>query len=301
MKILVTGGAGYIGSAAVKKLIEEGHDIVVIDNLSKGQKRLIDVQAEFQEGDLMDINFLESVFSRYQFDSVIHFAGYKSVGESMTELSKYSQNIICTINLLDCMVKFGVQKIIFSSSSAVYGDPEYIPIDENHPLNSTNYYGFTKLKCEEIILWYSQLKGIVGICLRYFNVFGDAGCGYNQEGAEDIYSIIKGVIEEKRKKLVVFGNDYETRDGTCVRDYININDLVRAHILALKVNKSDIINLGTGKGITILELIKKVEKETGRKISWEYGSRREGDIVNSVASYEKAKKILGWIPGVSVK
>jgi len=295
MKILVTGGAGYIGSAAVKKLVDEGHQVVVVDNLSKGQERLVDAQAEFHKGDLMDKEFLRGVFSGGEFNAVMHFAGYKAAGESMTELGKYSQNIIGTINLLDCMVEFGVKKIIFSSSAGVYGEPQYVPIDEKHPTNPVNYYGFTKLENERIIEWYSKQKGIVGICLRYFNVFGDAGLGYLDPDAQNIEPIIYEVKSGKREKLIIFGNDYDTPDGTCVRDYIDVLDLVRAHVLALGLEKSEVINLGTGQGVSVLDLAKKFD------VPFEYGPRREGDPASLTASYEKAKRLLGWEPEASVK
>ncbi|MBT3297558.1 UDP-glucose 4-epimerase GalE [archaeon] len=290
MNILVTGGAGYIGSAAVKKIIQEGHEVIVIDNLSKGKKELVDDKAKFYEGDLINLEFLKNVFSKHKFDAIMHFAGYKAAGESMINLEKYSQNITSMINLLDNMVQFNVKKIIFSSSAAVYGEPQYTPIDESHPLNPINYYGFTKLECERIIDWYSKQKGIVGICLRYFNVMGDAGLNYRDPDAQNIEPIIYEVLSGKREKLLIFGNDYETPDGTCVRDYIDIKDLVHAHTLALNLNSSDIINLGTGKGTSVLEFVKKYN------IPYEFSSKREGDPATLTASSKKAKRLLGWIP-----
>lgn len=301
MQILVTGGAGYIGSAAVKKLVEEGHSVVVIDNLSKGLKTLVNPNALFYEGDLTDKSLVYQIFSTHQFDAVMHFAAYKAVGESMQNLEKYSENIVGTINLLDGMVKHNVPKLIFSSSAAVYGEPQYVPITEAHPTAPTNYYGFTKLECERIIEWYSKLKGIIGICLRYFNVVGDAGLNYVDPAPENILPIISEVLSGKREKLAVFGNDYPTRDGTCVRDYIDVNDLVRAHVLALGLEKSEIINLGTGEGTSVKEIIDLTEEILGVKLNYEYGPRRAGDPAILTASNEKAKKLLRWEPEKGVR
>ena len=294
MNILVTGGAGYIGSATVKRLVEEGYSVVVIDNLSKGKKEYIDQKAKFYHGDLCDVNFLNVVFFENKIDAVMHFAAYKSVPESDKDPVKYSQNITGTINLLNLMVKYCIKKIIYSSSAAVYGNPQYLPIDEDHPTNPINFYGFTKLECEQIINWYSRTKGIVGVCLRYFNVIGDAGLNYPKDGEEDIYSVILDVVNGKKKELIIYGNDYDTKDGTCVRDYIELKDLVKAHLSALNLNNSNIFNLGSGRGITILELIRRVEKETGKIVNYRFGPRREGDIVVSTAVFGKAKKNLGF-------
>jgi len=296
VKILVTGGAGFIGSIVVKKLLEEGHDVIVIDNLSKGKKELVDKRAKFFEGDLVDRVFLENIFLENKFEAVMHFAAYKAAEESMKKPEKYSDNIVGLINLLNCMVKFEVKKIIYSSSAAVYGEPKYAPVDEKHPTEPLNYYGFTKLEGERIISWYSKLKGLVGISLRYFNVVGDGGLGYVDPEAKNIFPIIKEVLEGKREKLVIFGRDYETRDGTCIRDYIDVDDLVEAHISALKLEKSETINLGTGKGVSVLELVRTFEEVSGKKINWEFGERRRGDPAQLVASYEKAKELLGWEP-----
>ncbi len=301
MKILVTGGAGYIGSVAVKALINEGHDVVVVDNLSKGCSQLVDPKAFFIEGDLTNKYLLEQIFSAHLPEAVMHFAGYKAAGESMEIPEKYSDNLIGMINLLNCMVKFGVKKIIFSSSAAVYGEPKYVPVDENHPTNPINYYGFTKLEGERIIDWYSQLKGIVGIKLRYFNVAGDGGLHYVDPEAKNIFPILMDVLNGKRDKLVIYGQDYETPDGTCIRDYIDINDLVRAHLLALRLNKSEVINLGTSQGVSVSELVSLTEEVIGRKIKCEFGPRRSGDPAVLTASNVKAKKLLGWVPEKSIK
>lgn len=301
MHILITGGAGYIGSIAVKELIALGHQVTVIDNLSKGSFRLVHPQAAFVQGDLTDKGAVELLFSQNKFEVVMHFAGYKAAGESMELPEKYSDNFIGTINLLNAMVKHKVPKIIFSSSAAVYGEPKYIPIDENHPLQPINYYGFTKLESERIIDWYSQLKRIIGIKLRYFNVAGDGGLNYQDPDAKNIFPIIQEVLSGKREKLMVYGDDYPTPDGTCIRDYIDINDLVRAHILALKLEHSENINLGTATGTSVKEIIDMTEETLGVKLPHVYGPRREGDPAVLTASCEKAKQLLGWVPEKGIK
>jgi len=301
MNILVTGGAGYIGSVAVRELVKAGHKVVVVDNLSKGKVNLVDKKALFIRGDLIDTSFLEKVFSEHSFDAVIHFAGYKAAGESMQKPELYSENILGSVNLLNSMIKHGVKKIIFSSSAAVYGNPQYVPVDENHPTSPINYYGFTKLKVEEIINWYSSLKMLTGINLRYFNVAGDGGLNYVDPHAQNIFPLIMEVLSGKRKELIVFGNDYDTKDGTGVRDYIDVNDLVRAHLLALKLNHSETINLGTSKGVSVKELVDLTEEVTGKKVNWKFGPRREGDPAILTASNQKAKKLLGWEPKITTK
>ena len=301
MNILVTGGAGYIGSVAVKELIASGHEVVVIDNLSKGKKELIPKSVRFYVGDLIDLSFLKRVFSENKFDAVMHFAGYKAVGESMQKPEFYSNNIIGSINLLNLMLQNKVRKIIFSSSAAVYGIPVYTPIDEKHPTSPINYYGFTKLKVEEIINWYSELKGITGINLRYFNLAGDGGLKYIDPDAQNLFPILMEVLSGKRKELVIFGKDYDTPDGTCIRDYIDVNDLVKAHLLALKLNCSETINLGSSKGFSVLGLVKAVEEVSGKKINYRFGPRREGDPAILTASNEKASRLLDWKPERSIK
>ncbi|MAG38837.1 UDP-glucose 4-epimerase GalE [Candidatus Woesearchaeota archaeon] len=298
--ILVTGGAGYIGSATVKKLIDDEHKVIVIDNLSKGKKELVDEKAKFLKGDLIDYEFLKKVFSQNEFDAVIHFASYKAVEESMDNPEKYSDNIIGTINLLNIMNKFNVKKLIFSSSAAVYGEPEYVPVDEEHSTNPMSFYGFTKLECENIINWYSELKKMVCINLRYFNVAGDAGLNYLDPDPKNVLPIIlEGLKDEK--EFTIFGNDYDTRDGTCLRDYIDINDLVQAHISALNLNKSETINLGTSEGTSVLELVNAVEEVLGKKLNYKFSHRRKGDSPSVVASNKKAKQLLDWSPKKDIK
>jgi UDP-glucose 4-epimerase len=299
--VLVTGGAGYIGSAAVKELVKEKHNVIVVDNLSKGLKRLVDKKAKLYKIDLVDKQGLEKVFKSHRIDAVMHFAAYKAVEESMENAAKYSDNIIGTVNLLSLMAKHKVKKIIYSSTAAVYGEPKYNPIDEAHLANPVNYYGFTKIESERIIEWYARIHKISYVILRYFNVAGDAGLGYIDPEAKNIFPIIMEVLFGKRKKLTIFGNGYDTRDGTCIRDYIDINDLIRAHLLALGLDENAIINLGTSKGVSVKELVDATEQVTGKKIQLEYGGRRKGDPAALVASNEKAMKLLNWVPEKTIK
>ena len=300
MNILVTGGAGYIGSVAVKELSKIGHNVIVIDNLSKGSTNLVDKKAKFYKVDLVDKEKLSSVFQN-KIDVVMHFAAYKAVEESMQNPEKYSHNIIGTINLLDLMAKHNVKKIIFSSTAAVYGHPNYTPVDEKHPTKPINYYGFTKLECEKIIDWYAKIYDISYVSLRYFNVAGDSGLNYVDPEAKNIIPIIMEVLSEKRDKLTIFGNDYNTKDGTCVRDYIDINDLVKAHILALDIDTNEIINLGTSTGVSVRELVQHTIDATNKSLKYEFGLRRAGDPPILVTSNEKAKKLLGWIPKNNIR
>ena len=295
--ILVLGGAGYIGSVCVKELLNNGHKVIVVDNLSKGIKNLVDSRAEFFKMDTKDD--LSEVFNK-KIDGVIHFAAYKAVGESMENAVKYSDNITGTINVLNHMVKYGVKKIIFSSTAAVYGDPSYVPMDEKHPTIPVNFYGYTKLQCEKLIEWYSKVYGINYVNLRYFNVVGDA-IGYVDPSPENVLPIIMEVVTGKRDQLTIFGDDYDTRDNSCVRDYIDVSDLVKAHILALELNSNSVINLGTSNGVTVKELIKYTEELIERKLPCKIGPRRKGDPAVVIASNEKAKKLLNWEPKVTIK
>lgn len=308
--ILVTGGAGYIGSVAVKDLVEQGHWVVVVDNLSRGNSLLDYIQsvAKFYKVDIAkEKDRLQEVFAKHNFDAVIHFAAYKSVEESMENPEKYKDNVIGTENLLDLISKYNVKKIIFSSSAAVYKPPLIIsqspifPTKEDDSLGSSNIYGETKLQCEEKIQKFCLKYGITYINLRYFNVAGDGGLNYVDPRPENVFSIIMETLIGKRNEFVIFGKDYPTKDGTCIRDYIHVNDLVRAHILALDIKESTTINLGTSKGYSVLELVNLVEKVMGEKLNYRFGQRREGDPVALVASYEKAKKILDWQPEKGIR
>jgi len=297
--ILVTGGAGYIGSIAVKKLIDNGNSVTVVDNLSKGKIKLIDSKAKFAELDLCEKDKLEEVFIENKFDAVIHFSAYKAVGESMQNAVKYSDNISGMINVLNCMVKYNVRKIVFSSSAAVYGMCDGV-IDENSSLNPINFYGYTKLAMEEIISWYSKVHNIKYIALRYFNVAGDV-LGYIDPDAQNIFPIIAEVINGDREKLMIFGNDYDTPDGTCIRDYVDVNDLIDAHILSLDSDFNGPLNLGTGTGSSVKELVDTFSEALGKEIKFEYVERRAGDPGKLIASNNLAKEILNWEPKVSLK
>jgi len=296
MKILVTGGAGYIGSVAVKELVSKGYEVIVVDNLSKGKIKLVDSKAKFYEVDLTDKEKLSFVFNEENIDAVIHFAGYKAVEESMNNAVKYSDNIYGTINLLNLMVKHNIKKIIFSSSAAVYGLPDKDIIDEDEKKAPINYYGYTKSVCEDIIDWYSKIYDIRYCALRYFNVAGDGGLNYIDPDAKNLFPLVMNVITGKQDKLMIFGDDYNTEDGTCKRDYIDVKDLVDAHILALDCNKNEIINIGTGKGYSVKEVVNAFSKVLGKEIPFEIKSRRKGDPKTLIASNTKAKEILGWNP-----
>ena len=299
MKILVTGGAGYIGSHVVMLLCERGHDVVVLDDLSLGNKDAIDKRASFIEGTILNNEDLSKSLSGV--DVVIHLAAYKSAGESMKNPLKYTKNNIDgSISLLRSMVEHNVKNIIFSSTAAVYGVPEYLPLDEKHPLNPINHYGYTKLQTEKTIDLYSKEKQIRYINLRYFNA-----AGYDSEGRitsieKNPANLIPSVMEvasRKRDKLFVYGNDFNTNDGTGVRDYVHVSDLARAHLAAvdiLSTHQSATINLGSEKQYSVMDVIRLTEKITGREIPYEVAGKREGDPDKIYASSENALNLLGW-------
>lgn len=298
--VLVTGGAGYIGSVAVNTLVEKGYNVVVIDNLSKGKPGLVNKKAHFYSLDLVNLPEVERVFDEQKPDAVIHIAAYKAVDESMKDASKYSDNIKGTINLLNAMVKYNVPKLIYSSSAAVYGMPEEEIVDEGSSTEPINYYGFTKLECEKIIRWYSQIHSIQYVSLRYFNVAGDV-LGYTDPDAQNVLPILMEFLNKQRDKFTIFGDDYNTRDGTCVRDYIHVQDLIDAHVKALDIEKNYIINLGTAYGTSVKELVATTKKVTGKDFTVETGGRREGDPGCLVASNQLAKKVLDWQPNYGIK
>ena len=300
-KILVIGGAGYIGSHVVKALLHEGFDVTVYDNLSTGQTCNLFADAEFVEGNILDSAYLEKTMSK-GFDAVIHLAAKKAVGESMENPQLYSQNNISgSINIFNAMLNTGVKNVVFSSTSAVYGMPEYLPLDENHPLNPMSFYGYTKMAIEQVMNWYSQIKDFNYIALRYFNAVGYAADGSirgKEKNPQNLLPLVMEVATGKREILHVFGNDYDTSDGTCIRDYIHVEDLAAAHVLAIKKLldgcDSQIINLGTEKGTSVLEIIKSVERVSGKKINYDFAPRRAGDPANVIATSAKAAKVLGW-------
>ncbi len=294
--ILVTGGAGYIGSVCVKKLLDKNYNVIVLDNLTKGILSLVDKKAKFYETDLINKKDLEKIFQENQIDSVIHFAGYKAVGESMTNPSKYSENITGTINLLDLIIKYKIKQIIYSSSAAIYGESKEEIINEESQTNPSSYYGFTKLVCEDLIKWYSKLHNLNYVLLRYFNVAGDGGLNYIDPDAQNVIPIIMETMSGKQDKFIIHGNDYSTPDGTGIRDYIDINDLIEAHILSLNLDSNEIINLGTNNGVSVKELVDITMSLTGKNLNYEYGERRKGDCAKLIASNTKAKKLLNWQP-----
>lgn len=304
MKVLVLGGAGYIGSHTVKALCEENIDVVVADNLVTGHIEAVDSRAKFYKGDIRDINFLDDLFSKEKIDAVIHFAAYSLVGESVTDPLKYYDNNLCgTKVLLESMVKNNVDKIVFSSTAATYGEPENIPILESDRTEPTNPYGETKLSMEKMFKWTANAHGLRFVSLRYFNACGadesgKIGEAHNPE--THLIPIILQVPNGQREFVSVFGNDYPTKDGTCIRDYIHVTDLAQAHILAVKYlmngGNSDIFNLGNGVGFSVREVIETARKVTGHPIPVKDVERRAGDPAQLIASSEKAKKVLGWKP-----
>lgn len=299
--ILVAGGAGYIGSVTVKKLIEEGYRVTVIDNLYKGRRELVDKKAIFYKLDILNLPSLEKKLAEQKFDSLIHFAAYKDAGESMLNPAKYQDNIRGTMNLLTLAPKLGVKQIIFSSSAAVYGEPKKALIDESHACNPTNFYGYTKLAGEHLLEWSRKLNNINYVALRYFNVAGDCGLNYVDPNAKNIFNVIADVLCGKKKILEIFGNDFNTKDGTGVRDYIHVSDLADAHIKALNLKDSQIINLGSEKGYSVLDIVKEFEKTSGKKVPNKIIKRRAGDPAKLIATSKKAKRVLNWSPKFGLK
>ena len=301
--ILVVGGAGYIGSHMVQKLIETNHDVVVLDNLSTGNRRLIQ-GGEFVQGDLGDPETMDHLFSSHAIDAVMHFAAFSQVGESMHHpLKYYRNNIAATITLLDAMVRHNVKHFIFSSTAAVYGEPDSIPIAEDHPCMPTNPYGNTKLAVERMLADCDTAHGLKYAALRYFNAAGADGSGEIGEMHDPETHLIPIVLQAasgQRDHIQVFGTDYPTTDGTCIRDYVHVNDLAQAHLLALDAllegAGSAVYNLGSSKGYSVREVIGKAEAVTGRKISVQEAPRRAGDPAILIAGSDRIKKELGWKP-----
>lgn len=301
MKILVAGGAGYIGSHTAKELIKEGFEVVVFDNFSTGKKELL-VGGELFEGDLMHKESIKKALGSKNIEAVLHFASLIQVGESYADPRKYyTHNLITSLNLLDVMLEAGVKYFVFSSSAAVYGEPLQNPIPESHPLNPFNPYGQTKFFVEKIIQDYERAYGLKFISLRYFNAAGADPEGHLGELHDPETHLIPNILLfllGKKKKFEIFGKDFPTKDGTAVRDYIHVTDLAKAHVLSLKKllksPQSEFINLGTNKGYSVLEIINKTEEITGEKVLYTESPRRKGDVPVLLASREKAEKILGW-------
>jgi len=304
MAILVCGGAGYIGSHAVHALIEKGEQVVIVDNLQTGHRGALNPKAKFYEGDIRDASVLDKIFTENKVEAVIHFAANSLVGESMEKpLLYFNNNVYGMQVLLEAMVRHGVDKIVFSSTAAVYGEPKRVPIHEDDETCPTNTYGETKLTMEKMMKWVSRANGVRYVSLRYFNAAGalpDGSIGEDHATETHLIPLILQVPTGRRDHITVFGDDYPTPDGTCLRDYIHVVDLADAHVLALeylrKGGASDIFNLGNGQSFSVKEMIAAAEKATGRSIKVEIGARRAGDPAQLIASSEKARSVLGWKP-----
>ncbi len=303
-KILVLGGAGYIGSHTVYELIEQGFEVVVADNLETGFKAAVHPKAKFYQGDIRDKAFIDGVFAAERVEAVIHFAAYSQVGESMTNpLKYYDNNLGGTCTLLQSMVDYGVKYIVFSSTAATYGEPERVPILETDKTYPSNCYGETKLSMEKMFYWASKAHGIKYVSLRYFNACGahsTASIGEAHNPETHLIPIVLQVPNGQREYVSVFGEDYDTRDGSCLRDYIHVSDLASAHVLAAQYlmngGESDVFNLGNGVGFTVKEIIACAERVVGKPIRSKISERRAGDPAQLVASSDKAKAVLGWKP-----
>lgn len=301
MKILVIGGAGYIGSHVARALLDAGHGVTVLDNLSSGRKENLFPEAKFVEADILDSQKLSSTM-RDGYEGLIHLAAFKAAGESMIKPEKYSiNNITGTINILNAASAAGVQRLVFSSSAAVYGEPQYVPIDEQHPKAPENYYGFTKLEIERFLDWFDRLRGIRYAALRYFNAAGydvDRRVRGLENNPANLLPIIMETAAGMREEMQIFGTDYETPDGSCIRDYVHVNDLAQAHVQALEYidahDESLTVNLGSENGISVLEMLGKARELTGKPIPAKMSGRRPGDPAKLVASSAAAKAKLGW-------
>ncbi|MFN7017934.1 MAG: UDP-glucose 4-epimerase GalE [Fimbriimonadales bacterium] len=301
--ILVIGGAGYIGSHMVKYLLRKGEQVIVLDNFSTGHRQAV-LGGVLVQGDLRDAETLDTVFRKYEIECVMHFAAFIFAGESMREPAKYyDNNVLGCLRLMEAMRLNGVQQIIFSSTAAVYGEPVEIPIPETHPLNPTNTYGETKRVMEGMLRWYEQAYGTRFVALRYFNAAGadpDGELGEDHRPEEHLIPLTLFAALGRRESIAVFGTDYDTPDGSCIRDYVHVWDLCEAHYLALQRLRSGapsaVYNLGNGQGYSVLEAIRTAERVVGKPIPTVYAPRRSGDPARLVASSEKAQRELGWQP-----
>jgi UDP-glucose 4-epimerase len=302
-KILVSGGAGYVGSHAVKKLSQQGFRCLVLDNLVYGHSQFVK-GAELIEGDTGNPQLLERIFCQNEIQAVMHFAGYAYVGESVTDPAKYYQNnFVSTLGLLRAMIEAKVNKVIFSSSCATYGNPQEIPITEDHPQNPVNPYGASKLMVERILRDFDRAYGLRSVIFRYFNAAGadpDGEIGEWHEPETHLIPLVLDVVAGRRDSVQIYGTDYDTPDGTCVRDYIHVTDIAQAHFLGLQKlmagDPSSVFNLGNGSGFSVREVIRTAENVTGHKIKTTEISRRPGDPAALVGSSQKAREILGWEP-----
>lgn len=303
MAILVTGGTGYIGSHTVAELLAHGEEVIVVDNLRTGHERAV-LGGTLYRGDIRDRRFLDEVFRAHEIEAVIHFAAKSLVGESVRDpLAYYDNNVIGTHTLVSAMVEHGVRKAVFSSTAAVYGEPERIPIREEDPTVPANPYGETKLAMEKMFRWCDQAYGLKSISLRYFNAAGahpDAIIGEDHEPESHLIPLVLQVALGQREQIEMFGDDYPTEDGTCIRDYVHVMDLANAHRLALDYlrthNRSDVFNLGNGTGFSVKQVIDTARKVTGHPIPAKVSPRRAGDPAVLVASADKAKRLLNWHP-----
>ncbi|MGN9867227.1 UDP-glucose 4-epimerase GalE [Bacillus swezeyi] len=304
MSVLVLGGAGYIGSHAVYQLIDKGESVVIVDNLETGQRNAVHPEAHFYEGDIRDIDFLRSVFEKEPIEEVIHFAANSLVGESMKNpLKYYNNNVYGTQVLLQTMIEHDVKKIVFSSTAAVYGEPESTPITEAMPTLPTSTYGETKRIMEKLMKRTDEAHGVNYVSLRYFNV---AGARETAEIGEDhcpethLVPIILQTALGQRPHITIFGDDYHTPDGTCIRDYVHVEDLIDAHLAALDYlrdsGQSDVFNLGSSRGFSVKEMIDAARSVTGKELPAKIGARRDGDPSILIAGSDKAKQVLGWKP-----
>ena len=306
MKVLVIGGAGYIGSHVVKALMQDGHTVTVFDNLSSGLRENLFKENSFIYGNILIQSDLEFAFEK-GFDAFIHLAAFKAAGESMITPEKYSvNNITGTINIMNAALKYNCKYMVFSSSAAVFGEPKYLPIDESHPKDPENYYGFTKLKIEEIMAWYDKIKNLKFAALRYFNAAGYDVDGFPSGLEQNPANLLPVIMETAcgmREKMKVFGTDYDTRDGTCIRDYVHVNDLADAHVKALnyivKNNESLRVNLGSETGVTVKEMLEEARKITGKEIPADFVERRPGDPACLYATSAFAREKLNWTPKYS--
>ena len=309
MAILVTGGAGYIGSHAVLTLQNAGYEVIVLDNLVYGHQDLVEkvLQAKLIVGDTCDRALLQQVFSQYKIDAVMHFAAYAYVGESVTKPAKYYQNnVVGTLTLLEAMLEAGVNNFVFSSTCATYGVPDSVPIKEEQPQNPINPYGATKLMVERMLQDFARAYDFRSVCLRYFNAAGadpEARLGEDHNPETHLIPLVLQTALGHRESISIFGTDYDTPDGSCVRDYIHILDIAQAHILALEYllqdGKTDVFNLGNGNGFSVKEVIETARKVTGKEIKVQMSDRRPGDPPILVGSGAKARNILGWQPQYS--
>jgi UDP-glucose 4-epimerase len=306
MKILVIGGAGYIGSHVARAFLDKGYEVTVFDNLSTGMRENLFSEARFVHGDIMHPAQLHAVMAE-GFDGCIYLAALKAAGQSMLHPDAYAEaNIGGAINILNQAAATGLGTIIFSSSAAVYGSPHYLPIDENHPTTPENFYGYTKLAIEQLLSWYDKLKNIRYAAIRYFNA-----AGYDPDGRikglelnpENLLPIVMEVAAGIRPKLNIYGNDYPTRDGSCIRDYVHVSDLATAHVSAFeyiqRTKQSLTVNLGSEQGVSVLEMVERARAITQRPILADIVGRRAGDPANLVASSGKARELLGWVPQYS--